>query len=377
MKINFCDLKKQYELLKPEIDQRVASVMQSAWYIMGPELKELEERLAEYVGVSEAIGVSSGTDALVLALMALDVKPGDVVITTPFTFIATAEAIALLGAVPAFVDIDKDTYNICPKELEKYLLSNSDKNVKAVITVDLYGQCADYDEIKTLADKYRLKIIEDAAQAFGADYKSKKSCSLADIACTSFFPAKPLGCAGDGGAVFTDDKDLAEKIRMLLNHGQDKRYSHKYIGINGRLDAIQAAVLNAKFDAFVNKEIKLRNDVADKYTKALQELEGKGIVLLPKVKETNKSVWAQYSIQLLKADRESVQNKLNENGIPTAVHYPIPLSLQECFSDLGYKRGDFPVAEGVAGRIMSLPMHPYVSDEEIEYICNSLKEILK
>lgn len=376
MNIPFCDIKFQYEQCKEKIDLAVAEVMASGWYINGPQVKELEDKLADYVGVKECIGVANGTDALLVALMALDVKAGDIVVTTPFTFIATAEVINLIGAVPAFVDINPDTYNICPDALADYIAKHENKEkVKAVIAVDLYGQCADYDKISTIAKENGLALIEDGAQAFGASYKGTMACSFGDIATTSFFPAKPFGCAGDGGAVFVNDEKLAIKIRQIKDHGQSKRYCHSLIGINGRLDTVQAAIMLAKFDHFRDEEIKLRQSVATKYSSALKELALENKIKLPYVENHNSSVWAQYSIQLLSKKREEVQDYLKEKGVPTAVHYPIPLSLQECFAYLGYREGDLPVAESVAEKIMSLPMHPYLSDEQINYICEALKEI--
>lgn len=377
MQIPFCDIKFQYEQCKDKIDAAVAQVMESGYYINGPQVRELEEKLADYVGVKECVGVANGTDAILVALMALDIKAGDIVVTTPFTFIATAEVISLIGAKPAFVDIDPNTYNICPDALQTYLDSSKDRSkIKAIIAVDLYGQCADYERISKIAKDNGLTLVEDGAQAFGAEYKGTKACSFGDIATTSFFPAKPFGCAGDGGAVFVNDEKLALKVRQIKDHGQSKRYCHTLIGINGRLDTVQAAVMLAKFDHFKDCEIALRQNVATKYSSSLLDLAHSQKVKLPYVENFNSSVWAQYSIQLLAAQREEAQEALKAKGIPTAVHYPIPLSLQECFAYLGYKEGDFPVAEAVANRIMSLPMHPYLSDEQINYICVTLKEVL-
>ena len=363
MKINFIDLQAQYQAYKEEIDREVGDVMASAQFVGGPKLQKLESDLAAYTGAGHAIGCSSGTDALLLALMALDIKAGDEVITTPFTFIATAEVIAFLGAKAVFVDIDEHTYNIDAALIEDAVTERT----KAIIPVSLYGQCADMDAINAIAEKHHLPVIEDACQSFGAEYKGRKSCSLSTIGCTSFFPSKPLGCYGDGGAVFTDDNALAEKMRMLLNHGQNERYKHKYIGINGRLDAIQAAVLNVKLAHF-DGEVEARGRIGKAYS---EKLAGTSVVT-PHVALDRTSVYAQYSVRV--NNREAVAGALNEKGIPTAVHYPMPLHLQEAFAPLGYKRGDFPVSERVSEQIMSLPMSPYLTEEQQDYIVSALKE---
>jgi len=297
--------------------------------------------------------------------MALDIKPGDEVITTPFTFIATAETIAFLGAVPVFVDIDDNTYNIDPSKIEAAIT----KKTKAIIPVSLYGQPADINEIRDIADKNNLKVIIDGAQSFGSTYKSKTDSNLGDISTTSFFPAKPLGCFGDGGAVFTNDEALAEKVRSLRVHGQSKRYHHKHIGIGGRMDTMQAAVLNVKL-AYYPKDLALRQGVAEKYTQLLDSKSDN--IIKPTIKDDCTSAWAQYSIRVKNRDR--VQTDLKEQGIPTAVHYPMPLHLQECFLYLGHKKGDFPVAELISNEIMSLPMNPYLQDDEIEYITEGLTQ---
>jgi UDP-2-acetamido-2-deoxy-ribo-hexuluronate aminotransferase len=362
MKINFIDLKAQYLEYKSEIDSEVLEVMASAQFIGGEKLKQLEDSLATYTGVKHAIGCSSGTDALLLSLMALDIGVGDEVITTPFTFIATAEVIAFLGAKAVFVDIDEETYNIDASKIESAI---TDKT-KAIIPVSLYGQCADMDAVNEIASKYSIPVIEDACQSFGATYKGKKSCNLSTIGCTSFFPSKPLGAYGDGGAIFTNDDELASKMRMLLSHGQNERYKHRYIGINGRLDALQAAVLNVKLKHF-DKEVKLREDIGSRYSELLADAD----VVTPKIANQNTSVYAQYSIRV--KDREGVMEKLNKEGIPTAVHYPLPLHLQEAFRDLGYKEGDFAVSEKVSKEIMSLPMSPYLTKSQQDFIVQVIK----
>jgi UDP-2-acetamido-2-deoxy-ribo-hexuluronate aminotransferase len=364
MKINFIDLQAQYRAYREEIDREVAEVMASAQFIGGPKLQKLENDLAAYSGAKHAIGCSSGTDALLLSLMALDIKAGDEVITTPFTFIATAEVIAFLGAKPVFVDIDETTYNIDPALIEDAVTERT----RAIMPVSLYGQCADMDAINAIAQKHGLPVIEDACQSFGAEYKGAKSCNLSTIGCTSFFPSKPLGAYGDGGAVFTNDDALAEKIRMLLNHGQNERYKHKLIGINGRLDAIQAAVLNVKLAHFDN-EVEARRSIGAAYSEKLADAN----VVTPHIEADRTSVYAQYSIRV-KA-RERVAKALNEKGIPTAVHYPMPLHLQEAFTTLGHKRGDFSVSERVSDEIMSLPMSPFLTDEQQDYIVSALKEL--
>ncbi len=366
-KIDFANLKKQYFMYQSELEEEMDKVLNNAAYIMGDAVRELEESLCEFTAAKNAITCSSGTDALLLAMMALDIKPGDEVITTPFTFIATAETIALLGAKPVFVDIDEKTYNIDFSKIEAAI---TDKT-KAIIPVSLYGQPCDLDEIRKVVDKASstfnlqpstsIKIIIDGAQSFGATYKGKAEVHYADIYTTSFFPAKPLGCFGDGGAVLTNNEELAEKIKMLRVHGQNKRYHHKYIGLGGRMDTFQCAIVNVKL-RYYRDDLARRQKVAHKYTKAL---EGKEIVL-PYQNPDTTSAWAQYSIRV--KNRDTLQVKLKEAGIPTAVHYPMPLHLQECFEYLGYVKGNFPIAEKVSEEIMSLPMNPYLKDDEIEYI---------
>jgi UDP-2-acetamido-2-deoxy-ribo-hexuluronate aminotransferase len=383
--MQFIDLAAQQNLIRDKIEANIKAVLAHGKYIMGPEIKELEKRLAEFVGVEHGIACSSGTDALLLALMAYDVGPGDAVFTSPFTFIATAEVISLLGATPVFVDIDAKTFNLDPKHLDKAIAAlrkgsldyplprtgDSSLKPKGIIAVDLFGLPADYDAINAIAKKYGLFVIEDAAQSFGAEYKGKRACSLADVACTSFFPAKPLGCYGDGGMCFTADENLAQTMRSLSVHGQG---SHKYknvrIGINGRLDTLQAAILHAKFDVFP-EEIELRQKVAAKYNNLLSSLSN-GLVV-PRVPPEYQSAWAQYSV-LSKDEkhRSGLQSKLQEAGIPTAIYYPKPLHQQTAFQNLGYKAGDFPVSEDCAGRIFSLPMHPYLSREQQERIAKAI-----
>ena len=366
MQIDFANLKIQHNLYKEEIEEAILKVARDCNFIMGSQIDELERNLEKFTGSKYAISCSSGTDALLLAMMALDIQPDDEIITTPFTFFATAETIAFLKAKPVFVDIDEKTYNIDPKKIEEKISSKT----KAIIPVSLYGQPCDMDEINQIAKKYNLKVIVDGAQSFGSTYKGISDSNLGDISCTSFFPAKPLGCYGDGGALFTNDEKLADKIKSLRLHGQSIRYHHQYIGMGGRLDTIQAAVLNVKLK-YYPKDLKLRQDVASKYTKALNAKN----IETPFVKSDRTSAWAQYSIRV--KNRDELQTKLQNLGIPTAVHYPMPLHVQECFKYLNLKEGDFPISEKVSKEIMSLPMNPYVTDEEIEFIVGSLAKELK
>lgn len=363
MKINFIDLNRQYLEYKNDIDRQIQEVLASSSYILGGKVKELEGQLADYVGTTYAIGCASGTDALILALKVYGIKPADEVITTPFTFMATAEAIALLGAKPVFVDIEENTYNIDAAKIE----SKISNKTKGIVAVDIFGQCADYDTINEMAKRHNLFVIEDAAQAFGAEYRKRKAGSLADIGCTSFFPAKPFGCYGDGGMVFTDNKVFAETIFSLREHGKgEDKYNNIRIGMNSRLDTLQAAVLLAKFTHF-SKELALRQEVARGYNQQLLNL-----VKTPFILEHNRSTFAQYCIRV--NNRSGFQEKLKAKGIPTAVYYPKPLHLQTAFSYLGYHAGDFPVAEKVAKDIMALPLHPYLTPEEQEYIIYCIKE---
>lgn len=359
MAIEFIDLKSQYQSIKADVDRRIHAVLDHGQYIMGPEIKELEERLADYVGVKHCISASSGTDTLLIAMMALGIGNGDEVITTPFTFIATGEMIALLGAKPVFVDIDPRTYNIDPAKIEAAITPRT----KAIMPVSLYGQCAEFDAINGIAARHGLPVIEDAAQSFGATYKGKKSGALSTIGSTSFFPSKPLGCYGDGGALFTDDDNLAKLMREIRVHGQDRRYHHPRIGLNGRLDTIQAAVLLAKMEIFP-REVEARARIGAHYSKLIQQrLPG---IVTPYIEAYNTSIYAQYTVEV--DNREALQQKLKEAGIPTAVHYPIPLNLQPAFAHLSQPAGSFPVAEAVAQRVLSLPMGPYLKAEDIETI---------
>ena len=348
--MEFIDLKTQYAGIKASVDRRIHAVLDHGQYVMGPEIVELEEALAARTGAAHCIACSSGTDALLLAMMALGIGPGDEVITTPFSFFATGEIIALLGATPVFVDIDPNTYNLNSSLLSRALTERT----KAILPVSLYGQCADMDAIKAVAAK--IPVLEDAAQSFGATYKGRESCNLSLVGCTSFFPSKPLGCYGDGGACFTSDDDLAAKMRMVRNHGQDRRYHHPIIGVNARMDTIQAAVLLAKLDIF-DGEVERRAAIGARYSELLH-----GLVKTPEIAGGNTSVFAQYTIEV--DERQLFQEEMKARGIPTTVHYPEPLHLQPAFAYLGYREGKFPVAEAAAKRVVSLPMHPYLTEAD-------------
>lgn len=357
--IEFIDLKAQQARIKVEIDAGIQRVLMHGQYILGPEVSELEEKLAAYVGAKYCITCANGTDALQIAQMAFGIGLGDEVITPGFTYIATAETVAVLGATPVYVDVNPKTYNLDVEKLEAAITPRT----KAIIPVSLYGQCADFDAINAIAAKYNIPVIEDAAQSFGATYKGRKSCNLSTVACTSFFPSKPLGCYGDGGAIFTNDDELAKVIRQIARHGQDRRYHHVRVGVNSRLDTLQAAILLPKL-AILDDEVQARQRVAENYTKLLNEA---GITSIPYIEAHNSSAWAQYTIQV--DNRSEVQEKLKAQGIPTAVHYPIPLNKQPAVADAN---AVLPVGDVVAERVMSLPMHPYLTIEAQEKIVAAL-----
>jgi UDP-2-acetamido-2-deoxy-ribo-hexuluronate aminotransferase len=370
-RLDFIDLKTQQQRISAKLTENLQRVLAHGQYIMGPEIQELETRLAAYVGVKHAISCSSGTDALLMPLMAYGVGPGDAIFTSPFTFIATAEVIQLLGATPVFVDIDPLTFNLDPGALAAAVNrlgqnpGTAQLTPKGIIPVDLFGQPADYDPINALALEHGLFVLEDAAQSFGATYKGRRAGALAEVAATSFFPAKPLGGYGDGGAVFTDDDNLAEVLRSIRIHGQGKnKYENVRIGLNGRLDTLQAAVLLAKLEIFA-QEVVDRQRVARQYSQALA-----GVVQVPQVAPECTSVWAQYSV--LSEHRELLLQKLQAAQIPAAIYYPVPLHLQQAFAHLGYKPGDFPVSENASRRIFSLPMHPYLNQSDQERIVQTL-----
>lgn len=361
--MEFIDLKAQQKLIRKDLSLAIDKVLDHGQYILGPEVTQLEEQLARFVGVSYCISNANGTDALLLALMALDIGPGDEVITTPFSFFATTEVISLIGATPIFVDIDPQTYNLDPKGLESKISAKT----KAIMPVSLYGLCADFDQINEIAARYKIPVIEDAAQSFGATYKSRYSCGLTFISCTSFFPSKPLGCYGDGGACFTNNEKIAQRLRELRTHGQSERYTHTQIGLNGRLDTLQAAILLTKFKIFP-EEIKLRNQIGRRYSEAFAGFKTQYIP------EGYTSVYAQYTLEV--ENRSSFIKKMKELGIPTAVHYPIPLHLQPVYADRGYKKGDQPYAENAAEKVVSLPMHPYLSADSQDFIIKSVLSVL-
>ncbi|MFZ0663036.1 MAG: DegT/DnrJ/EryC1/StrS family aminotransferase [Acidobacteriaceae bacterium] len=361
--MEFVDLKTQYRIIRESVDARIQAVLEHGRFILGPEVRELETELEQRTGARHCISCASGTDALLIALMALGISPGDEVITSPFTFIATLEMIALLGARPVFVDIDPRTYNLDPSRVAGAITSRT----RAVMPVSLYGQCADIDAIQRAAGS--LPVVEDAAQSFGATYRGRQSCNLSAIGCTSFFPSKPLGAYGDAGACFTSDDDVATAMLEIRNHGQAARYEHVRLGLNGRLDTIQAAVLLAKLEVF-EKELLLREKVAARYRERLA-----GVVQTPWIVPGNSSVYAQFTIEV--DDRERVASMLCEAGIPTAVHYPVPAHLQPAFRGLGYAEGRFPAAERASGRVLSLPMHPYLTAESQDRICDDVRRAVE
>lgn len=379
--MQFIDLVTQQQRIRKKLDERISSVLNHGKYVMGPEIKELEEKLSGYVGTKYGIGCASGTDALLISLLAYGVGPGDAVFTSPFTFIATTEVISLLGATPVFVDIDPGTFNIDPSKLELAIkaVKEHDPSIyplpsalnleprtsnllpRGIIAVDLFGLPADYDRINEIAKNNKLFVIEDAAQSFGATYKGRKASSLGDIGCTSFFPAKPLGCYGDGGMCFTNNDQLADLMRSIRVHGKGHdKYDNVHVGINGRLDTMQAAILLAKFEIFP-EEVNLRQDVANRFEQLLGN--SPDLIFIPRIPESYTSVWAQYSILARdEQHRSALQERLKEAGIPTAIYYPKPLHLQTVYTFLGYEEGDFTVSENCATRIFSLPMHPYLDD---------------
>jgi UDP-2-acetamido-2-deoxy-ribo-hexuluronate aminotransferase len=360
MDIDFANLQLQYQKYKVDIDTNIQAILNKSNYIMGEEVHNLERALEKFTGVKHAITCSSGTDALLLAMMALDIQPGDEIITTPFTFIATAETIALMKAKPVFVDIESDTFNIDANLIEASITSKT----KAIMPVSLFGQPADMNAIQAIADKHNLKVIIDGAQSFGSTYNGKTDSNLGNISTTSFFPAKPLGCYGDGGAVFTNNDEYAEKIKMMRVHGQGKRYHHKYIGIGGRLDTIQAAILLAKLP-YYEKELEARDRIAQLYTNLLSNS-----LQVPIIKPNRSSTWAQYTVRV--NNRDNIQAMLKDNGVPTAVHYPISLHLQECYQYLNYKKKDFLISEKASQEVISLPINPFITDIEQEYIISKI-----
>jgi len=372
--IPFIDLKSQYQQIKPDVDAAIQSVLNHGQYIMGPEVTQLEKELADYIGVKHVVSCSSGTDALVLPLMAKKLEKSDAVFTVSFTFFATAETISLAGGTPVFVDVDSRTFNMDVNHLEAQIeavIAKGELQPKGIMPVDLFGLPADYDAINAIAEKYDMFVLEDAAQGFAGDYKGKKACGLAQSAATSFFPAKPLGCYGDGGAVFTDDTEFYDELVSLRVHGQSKvgdKYDNVNIGLNARMDTIQAAVLLEKLKLY-DGEIEQRNRVAERYSKNLE-----GVVETPYVPKGYGSVWAQYSV--LSDKREIIREALGEKGIPSAVYYPVPIHTSTAYKHLGYKSGDLPVTEKLSTKVFSLPMHPYLEDQQIDEISEVIKSAI-
>jgi UDP-2-acetamido-2-deoxy-ribo-hexuluronate aminotransferase len=362
--MEFCDLKAQYRAYKEEIDAAVQGVLASAAFINGPDVNALEGELARFAGVPHALACANGTDALYAPLLALGVGPGDEVIVPDFTFFATAEAVALTGAAPVFADIDPLTYNVTPETLEAKLTSRT----RGIIPVSLFGQLPDMDGIARLAEAKGLWVMEDAAQSFGASYQGKRSCAFTAIASTSFFPAKPLGCYGDGGAVFAQDADMAGRIRVLLNHGSSQRYRHSAVGINSRLDSVQAAVLRVKLRHF-ESELRNRESAAAGYTARLR-----GRVQVPVIREGHSSAWAQYTIRVPERDR--LQARLQAKGIPTAIHYPLPLHSQPVFAHLGIGDAACPEAAKAAREVLSLPMHGFMTEALVDEVSRAVAEAL-
>ncbi len=362
--MEFVDIKAQYYAYKNEINERIQKVLEHGRFIMGPEIEELEDKLADYVNVKHAITVASGTMALEIALRALDIGPGDEVITVPFTWISTAEVIMLVGAKPVFVDIDTKTYNIDPSKIEGVINANT----RAIIPVSLFGQMPDLSYINQIAEKYGLAVIEDGAQSFGAMQNGKKSCGTSLIGCTSFFPAKPLGCYGDGGAIFTNDDKLANKIRAIRTHGGIRRHEHLFVGTNGRFDTIQAAILLVKLNHFED-EITKRLYIAERYSKMLQNY-----CVTPEIMLGNTHVYAQYTIRV--RNRDNIKVQLQKRNIPISIYYPKCLHEQPVFSGLGYKWGDFPEAEKASREVLSLPIHPFLKEEEQNKIIHALIEAI-
>lgn len=371
--MQFIDLKSQFERIEDDVLSRVETVLRSQKYVMGPEVTELEEELAKYVGVKHAVSCSSGTDALVIPLLGYELAVNDAVFVPSFTFFASAESITLAGGTPVFVDSDAVTFNMSPVDLERAIeatIAEGKLVPKGIITVDLFGQPVDYDEIRSIADNYGLFLLEDAAQGFGGVYKGKKAGSLGNVASTSFFPAKPLGCYGDGGAIFTDDDEIAVLVKSIRVHGQGAdKYDNVRIGINGRLDSIQAAVLLSKLAVF-DSEIKARNEIAAAYTERLSDA-----LITPMVSDGITSAWAQYTLVAEDAaQREAILEGCKAKGVPTAVYYPIPIHLSTAYKNLGYKMGDLPICENLAERVFSIPMHPYLKESDIDQIASAIKE---
>jgi UDP-2-acetamido-2-deoxy-ribo-hexuluronate aminotransferase len=363
--MQFIDLKTQQLRIRDDLDRRIAALLDHGQYILGPEVTEMEQQLAAFARVGHCVSAASGTDALLLALMALEIGPGDEVITTPFSFIATAEVIGLLGATPVFVDVDPMTYNL---DASLVAAAITDKT-RAIMPVGLFGLCADMDAINGIAAEHELPVIEDAAQSFGATYKGRRSCGLSSIGCTSFFPAKPLGCYGDGGACFTNDEAIAVRLRELRNHGQDRAYHHPRLGINGRMDGMQAAVILSKLKIF-DEEVEERGRIGARYSSLLAESD----CVTPYIPSDCQSVYAQYTLQV--KDRKRVREVLQEAGVPSAVYYPTTLDQQPALRDIGRVSGHLEVTHALADKVVSLPMHPYLDEDTQDHIVETLRQTL-
>ena len=378
--MQFRDLKKQYSVLKEEMDQAMIDVAASSQYINGPWVKEFEKQLAEYVGVKHCITCANGTDALSIAMMAWGIKEGDAVFVPDFTFFSSGEVVSLAGGTPVFVDVDMNTYNISAESLEAAIIKVKEEGKlepKAVVAVDLFGLPADFEAVRAVADKYGIKVLEDGAQGFGGEINGKKACSFGDISTTSFFPAKPLGCYGDGGAVFTDDDEIAALAQSIRVHGKGTmKYDNVRVGLNSRLDTIQAAILQVKLKAFADYELEDVNKVAARYTELLGEKLGDKAVL-PLIPEGYLSSWAQYTIQLKDREtRDRVQAELKEKGIPSMVYYPKPMHCQQAFGITGEYEFDCSNTEKLCDTVLSLPMHPYMTEEDICAVADALAEVL-
>lgn len=372
--MQFRDLNTQYQMLKPKIDRAIQTVLDEGQFIMGRQVRELEESLAEYVGVKHCISCANGTDALLMVLMAWDIKAGDAVFVPDFTFFATAEVVALVGATPVFVDVDEDTFNIDPVKLEAAVQRTIKEGLyqpRAIIPVDLFGLPANYPAIEKIAEKYNLLILEDGAQGFGGRIGERKACSFGHAATTSFFPAKPLGCYGDGGAIFTNDDDLAQELKSIRIHGKGvSRYDNIRIGLNSRLDTIQAAILQVKLRAFIDYELEKVNQIANIYTKRLKD-----IVTTPAIPDSYYSSWAQYTIQLEnKKQRDALQEKLKEYGIPTMIYYPKPMHKQIAFEAIAGKVDNLSITEDLCNRVLSLPMHPYLDEKLVAEVYEAIRK---
>ncbi len=375
--MEFRDLKRQYQFLKNEMDAGIRNVIENTNFIQGKQVTELENVLAEYVGVKNCIACANGTDALQLSLMVWEIGEGDAVFVPDFTFFSSGEVVSAVNATPIFVDVERDTYNIDCNLLEKMIqrvISEGKLTPKAIIAVDLFGQPADYVELERIAKKYDMYLLEDGAQGFGGRIGERKACSFGDMATTSFFPAKPLGCYGDGGAVFTDNDVWAELLRSYRVHGKGcSKYDNVRIGMNSRLDTLQAAVLLTKFPVFANQELAWEQDIAESYTRQLKE-----VVMTPVIREGVYSSWAQYTIQLSdQVTRDGLQNDLKAKGIPTAVYYQKPMHRQAAFNQSQYKDSDYSVTNRLSGIVLSLPFHPYMKKEEVTFVSNAIKAYLK